>query len=101
MKRVFTLVFFMLFCFIPNGYAEESNIIIESVKEEGKLTMDFSSGSSASYGFSTKLEYDDKKMDLVNCTGHNGFDVTYNENYIVVEKVREVVQQKWLLVHLI
>ena len=28
--------------------------------------MDFSSGSSASYGFSTKLEYDDKKMDLVN-----------------------------------
>lgn len=87
MKKVFTLVFFMLLCFMPNCYAEESNIVIESVKEEGKLTMDFSSGGIASYGFSTKLEYDDEKMDLANCTGHNGFDVTYNDNYIVVENV--------------
>lgn len=87
MRKCF--IFFLLFfiCLCSDCYALDNNIIIESIKEKDKLVVDFSIGEKISYGFSTKLDYDKNTMTLVSCDGKNGYEVSYNTNYIVVENV--------------
>ena len=87
MKKLLIYFILAVLFFVPNCYAAEDNIIIESIKKKDSLVVDFLVSSKTSYGFSTKLEYDSSKMKLNSCVAYEGFEITYNKNYIVVENI--------------
>ena len=86
-KWVLIILSTMLLFSVKNCYANDSNIIVDTYRNE-KFVVEFSIGSEKVYGFTTTLDYDSSKFKLSNCTAHNDYEITTYQNNIVVESIK-------------
>lgn len=85
-KWLLVILSIMLLFSVKNCYANESNIKIDTYRNEN-FVVEFSIGDEKVYGFTTTLEYDSNKFKLNNCTAHNGYEISTYQNNIVVESI--------------
>lgn len=85
MKKLFCFVLLFLLPTICFAYDNKLNIVVE--KEE-KIILKIDSKEEKIYGLSAKLIYDKNYLEFNKCDSNNNYDVTVQNDIIVIDNVR-------------
>lgn len=87
-KKIMLIIIILFFSDISICNAKEVYLDTNKKIEDNKVNITISSKETTIYGILTKVVYDKSNLKFISCSGSNDYEVTFENDYLLIENVR-------------